>query len=101
MNENINFATMLKMMWDMQVPIITVEFVDENVYGDRWSVTHHIVVPNGTDKVSDFCFVDDSHPDNNYLVSIKQLDMSLMEALVEFGKKALASQGGKLTFYSN
>ena len=101
MNENTNFATMLKMMWDMQVPIITVEFVDEKVYGDGWSVTHHIVVPDGADKVTDICFVDGSHTDNNYLVSIKQLDMKLMDALVEFSKKALASQGGKVTFYSN
>ena len=96
-----NFETMLKMMWDMQVPIITVESVDENVYGDRWSVTNHIVVPNGKDKITDICFVDGNHSDRDYLVSIKHLDMDLMTALVEFSKKALASQGGKLTFYSN
>lgn len=101
MNENTNFTTMLKMMWDMQVPIITVESVEEKVYGDRWSVTHHIVVPNGKDKVTDICFVDGNHTDKDYLVSIKQLDMNLMDALVEFGKKALVSQGGILTLHSN
>lgn len=71
------------------------------MYGDRWSVTHHIVVPSGKDKMMDICFVEGSHTDNNYLVSMKQLDMSLNDALIEFSKQTLASQGGKLTFYSN
>ena len=99
MNENTNFATMLKMIWDMPVPFITVEDIGEKVYSDGWSVTHHIVVPSGKDKVVDICFVDGRL--NEHLVSIKQLDMGLMDAITEFGKRVIASQGGKLTLHSN
>ena len=101
MNNNTNFKTMLTMIWDMQTPVITVEFLDEKLHGDRWYVTHHIIVPSGKDKVTDIRFVDGRSTNNNYLFSIEHLDMSLMDALVEFSKKALASQGGQLTFYSN
>ncbi len=101
MNENTNFSTMLKMMWDMQMPIITVEFVSEKIYSDRWYLSHHIIVQSGKDKVTDICFVDGSHTDNNYLVYIKQLDMSFTDAITEFSKKVFASQGGKLTLYGN
>ena len=101
MNENTNFDTMLKMMWDMQTPIITVESVGEKIYSDGWSVTHHIIVPSGKDKVIDMCFFDASCSHNNYLVYMKQLDMSLNDALIEFSKRVISSQGGKLTLHSN
>lgn len=101
MSENTNFDIMLRMMWDMQTPVITVEFLDEKLYGDRWYVTHHILVPSEKDKLTDFCFVNGRNTNNRHLCCINHLDMNLMSALTEFGKKALASQGGKLTFYGN
>lgn len=101
MHDRTNFATMLKLMWDMQNPLITIEFLDEKLCGDKWYVTHHIVVPNGKDKVLDFCFVDGRSTNNNYLYCIDQLDMDLLSAVTHFSKRVLASQGAKLTFYGN
>lgn len=100
MNDNTNFKTMLTMIWDMQVPILTVEFLNEKLFGDRWCVTHHIIVPSGKDKVTDFCFVDGRHTNNNYLYYVKPLDMSFEDAVVEFSKRTLKDQGARHTLTS-
>lgn len=100
MNDNTNFKTMLNMVWDMQVPVLTVEFLNEKLFGDRWSMTHHIIVPSGKDKATDFCFVEGRTTNNNYLYSVKPLDMSLEDAVIEFSKRTLKDQGARLTLTS-
>lgn len=100
MNDNTNFKTMLTMMWDLQTSVITVESLSEKLYGDKWSVTHHIIIPNGTDKVTDFCFVDGRSTNNNYLYYVESIDMTFEEAVVEFSKEALRCQGSVMTIHA-
>ena len=98
MNENTNFKTMLAMMWDMQNPIITVEFLSEKLHYDEYFTTHHIIVPDDKDKVIDFCFVEGRHTTNNYLYYTKSVDITLDEALVRYSKEVMRGQA-KLTLY--
>lgn len=97
MNDNTNFKAMLTMIYDMQIPIITVEYLNEKLYGEKWSMTHHIIIPDGKDKVTDFCFVDGHRTNNNYLFYVKSLNMNFEDAVVEFSKKTLKDQGARLT----
>lgn len=97
MNDNTNFKAMLTMIWDMQTPVLTVEFLNEKLYGDKWNVTHHIIVSDGKDKVTDFCFIDGHRTNNNYLCYVKSLNISFEDAVIEFSKKTLKDQGARLT----
>lgn len=100
MNDNTNFKTMLSMIWDMQTPVLTVEFLNEKLFGDRWCMTHHIIVPSSKNTVTDFCFVEGRTTNNNYLYSVKPLDMSFEDAVIEFSKRTLKDQGARLTLTS-
>lgn len=100
MNDNTNFKTMLNMIWDMQVSVMTVEFLNEKLFGDKWCMTHHIIVPSGKDKITDFCFVAGRSTNNNYLYSVNHVDMSFGDAVIEFSKLTLKDQGTKLTLIS-
>lgn len=98
MNDNTNFKTMLNMMWDMQLPVITVEFLEEDFYG-KPAHTSHIIIPNANNEVTDFMFV--RTRDTDFLASVSHLKMSFEEALIYFSEKALRNQGALLKLYSN
>ena len=99
MNDNTNFATMLKMIRDMQVPIILLESLNEKLC-DEPCTTHHIVIPSGEGKVTDFCFRDGLATNNNYLFFVKSVDMSFDDAIVHFSKMALNCHSTRLTLTS-
>ena len=101
MNDKTNFKTMLDMMWDLQTSVITIEFLSEKLYSDGYSVTHHIVVPSGKNNVTDICFVDGRSTNNNYLFSIKPLEMTFEDAIVHFSKMTLRCQGSVMKLYAN
>jgi hypothetical protein len=94
MNKNTDFSAMLDMMWDLQVPIITVTHLDEEVDGQR-THTNHIIISDNKGKVTDFTFVR-SHDKGSILVKITSLDMDFNGALVYYADKTLKSRGAIL-----
>ena len=102
MNDNSNFTNTLNMMWDLQVPIITVEMLDEEFY-DKWVYADHIIIPDGKDKVTDFMFVRHRTKNTEYdfLARVTSLDMGFEDAIVEFSKKTLRCQGARLKLHAN
>lgn len=95
-----NFDIMLSKMWDMQVPIITVECVGEKYY-DEYHMASHIIVPDGADRVTDFVFIDTAGKDDDFLARVHSLDMNFKDAISEFSLKTLRSQCGVMKLYSN
>lgn len=100
MNDKTNFKTMLAMMWDMQASVITLEFFCEKIYGDTFSTTHHIIVPSGKDKITDFCFVDSRSTNNNHLFYVKTYELTFEQAVIKFSKMALRCQGAVMTIHA-
>ena len=93
-----NFETMLKMMWSLQLPIITVQGLEEEVYG-KWGWTHHIIIPSANDEVTDFIFVDTRTDD--LLVGVTHLKMNFKDAITHFSEQTLRNQGAILKLHSN
>lgn len=100
MTKNPNFKTMLNMMTNLQLPIITVELLDEMFYCER-TLTNQIIIPSGKDKVTHFTFVRNRGKEGDFLGSVNSLDMCFDDALKHFSKKVLASQGARLTLHAN
>ena len=88
MNENkTNFDAMLNvLMGDLQVPIITVQSLEEEYWGQP-AATNHIIIADGKDKVTDFTFVVTGKTD--FLGHVHSLDMSFQDAIVEFSRRTL------------
>lgn len=98
MNAN-NFETMLNMMVDMQVPIITAESVSEK-FCNEWHLASKIIVPDGKDKVTVFTFID-TFKDTDFLAQVHSMDMSFGEAIMVFSEEVLRHQGGALRVLAN
>lgn len=100
MSNNItNFATMFNLMFDMQVPIITVENISEKFY-EEWHHASKIIIPDGKDKVTVFTFID-TYKDTDFLAQVHSLDMSFGEAIMTFSEAALKHQGGVMSVHAN
>lgn len=100
MNDKTNFDIMLSKMWDMQVPIITVECVGEKYYNE-YHMASHIIIPDGVDRVTDFIFIDTAGKGGDFLASVHSLSMNFKDAISDFSLKVLRSQGGVMKLYSN
>lgn len=98
MKENTNFDAMLNIMWDLQLPIITVRGLEEEVYG-KWGCTNHIIIPSANDEVTDFIFVDARGGD--FLVGVTHLKISFKDAIVHFSEQTLRNPGAILKIHSN
>ena len=98
MNDKTVFDTMLSNMWELQTSIITVEGLDEE-FCNKPAHTSHIIIPDGVDKVTDFMFV--RYRSGNFLANVHFLDMSFNDAIVEFSKRTIRSQGSIMKLYAN
>lgn len=98
-NHATNFAAMLDLMLDMQVPIITVESVSEKHYNE-WHHASKIIIPDGKDKVTVFTFID-TYKDTDFLAQVHSMDMSFGEAIMVYSEEVLRHQGGLMAVHSN
>lgn len=98
---NDSYKSILESVYDMQVPIITVEYLDERLWPNKDMTyrTNHIIIPEGKDKVLDFTFARNGK-DGYILVTIKTLEMSFKEAIVMYSNMVLGDLGAQFHIVS-
>ena len=94
------YTQMLQILRAMQLPILTVEYIVENVFADEEVETKHVVAYAHNGKTTDFVFVRMPKSTEFTLFSIYHLNMDFNQAIAHFGKITLRQPGALMRLES-